>query len=242
MTTKEIAKSPRKGGSVSSNKTRPTPAHSVERAEPVRAVRANSIAPSPYIGEESPIVQLQGLAQTLINSAGVANDAFAKAGLYALGAQDIADRVSELQDAMCKEIGDSLAGPSSAIASIQLARNIAARFQLFVEAIVEGVDVGTDKIGEEDDREEMAADRTYAGRRVSNEYVSLICLLNNSQRLIDKISISIFGNPAEVDDEKKAAQDSDDIGILYMLKNSIERMEHTRNALDTVVYRINETM
>lgn len=214
----------------------------VKSTAQVSARAISPASPVPYVSEDSPIIQLQSLSQAVINSSGVAHDAFTKVGLYALGGTDIQTRVTELQEVMCTDIGESLTNVSSAASSIALARSISIRFEAYLEAVVEGIDVGTDSDCVAEDREGFAADKTYVGRRVSDEYTDLCENLRRVRRLLDQISISVFGSPVELDEKEKSAIDTESLGILAMLNGAIQNMDSTRAMLDAVVYRINEAM
>lgn len=193
--------------------------------------------------ESSPIYVLSNLTESLITSCNVFHEAMAKVGMYSLGAEGIADRVSELLSAQQSESQSYQKEDNSAAATIVYAGRVLCLSSTILESIIDGVENDRKTCeGEEDDREALATDNTFAGRRLSNAYIDACHVGNKTRDQLDCISIAIFGNEVELERAASACSDSKTVGIAFMLEAMVRRMDNILNAVNTLTYRVNESM
>ncbi|AXG66470.1 hypothetical protein JA13_067 [Dickeya phage vB_DsoM_JA13] len=195
--------------------------------------------------ESSPICVLSNLTESLITSCNVFHEAMAKVGMYSLGAEGIADRVADLLSAQQSESQSYQKEDNSAAATIVYAGRVLCLSSTILEAIIDGVENDRkirDSEGDEDDREALATDNTFAGRRLSNAYTEACYVANKTRDQLDCISIAIFGNEVELERAASACSDSKSVGIAFMLEAMVRRMDNILNAVNTLTYRVNESM
>ncbi|AXG66795.1 hypothetical protein HOU08_gp069 [Dickeya phage vB_DsoM_JA29] len=192
--------------------------------------------------ENSPIRVLANLSESLATSCGVFHEAMAKVGMYSLGAEGIADRVNDLLSAQNSDVQSYQKEDNSAAATIVYAGRMLALTSAMFEAIVYGVEDSKKACDGEEDREALATDKTFAGRRLSDAYLDACSTSNTARDQLDSISISIFGTEVEIERAASACSDSMCVGVAFMLEAMVRRMDNMLNAVNTLTYRVNESM